>query len=88
MLGVAGRTLLVERGVAVIAIAIVAAATAMVTVEGSGTDKELVDIANMWQERDKKDQDDAKRTGEGIPAQDTHNFGSQGACRGKDDVGI
>ncbi len=51
MLGIVGRTFLMERDVVAIAIVIVMVAMATAAVEGGSTDKELADIANVWQER-------------------------------------
>ncbi len=88
MLSIVGRTLLVERGVAVIAITIVAAATVTAMVEGGGINKELTDIANVRQERDKRDQNNAKRRGEDNPRTRHAKILIAGARRGEDDAGI
>jgi hypothetical protein len=71
------------RGAAVIAIVIVAAVIAIAIAavkamgRSCGTNEKLADCQSAA-ERDKRDQDNAKRRGEGDPPQETREFGWQG----------
>ncbi len=42
--------------------------------EGSGTDKKLADLANMWQKEMRENQYDANKKGGGSPVRRSGNF--------------